>query len=135
MVVPSVRVQTSSLELLSMLRSDRGIALLEVLVALTILSGAGLALLDLVTGGLRAERDARERERVLAVEERVLTAFTLLTRDELDRRLGRHPIGELIVEIQRPERTLYRIAVSQQESSQVEDLVTVVYRREPRNGP
>jgi len=118
-----------------MLRSDRGIALLEVLVALAILSGAGLALLDLVTGGLRAERDARERERVLAVEERVLTAFTLLTRDELDRRLGRHPIGELIVEIQHPERTLYRIAVSQQASSQVEDLVTVVYRREPRNGP
>ena len=124
-----------SLELLSMLRSDRGIALLEVLVALAVLSGAGLALLDLVTGGLRAERDARERERVLAVEERVLTALTLLKRDELDHRLGHHPIGELIVEIQRPERPLYRIAVSQQESSQVEDLVTVVYRREPRHGP
>ncbi len=111
-----------------MLRSDRGIALLEVLVALAVLSGAGLALLDLVTGGLRAER-------VLAVEQRVLTALTLLKREEFDRRLGRHPIGELIVEIQRPERTLYRIAVSQQESSQVEDLVTVVYRREARNAP
>jgi len=135
MVVPSVPVLTFSLELLSMLQSDRGTALLEVLVALAILSGAGLAVLDLVTGGLRAERDARERERVLAVEERVLTAFTLLKREELDRRLGRHPIGELIVEIQRPERTLYRIAVSQQESSQVEDLVTVVYRKDPRNGP
>jgi len=118
-----------------MLRSDRGIALLEVLVALAVLSGAGLALLELVTGALRAERDARERERVLAVEQRVLTALTLLKRAEFDRRLGRHPIGELIVEIQRPERTLYRIAVSQQESSQVEDLVTVVYRREARNGP
>jgi len=118
-----------------MLRSDRGIALLEVLVALAVLSGAGLALLDLVTGGLRAERDARERERMLAVEERVLAALTLLKRDELDRRLGRHPIGELVIEIQRPERTLYRIAVSQQEPSQVEDLVTVVYRREARNAP
>jgi type II secretory pathway pseudopilin PulG len=135
MVVPSVPVLTFSLELLSMLRSDRGIALLEVLVALAVLSGAGLALLDLVTGGLRAERDARERESVLAVEERVLTALTLLKRDELDRRLGRHPIGELVIEIQRPERTLYRIAVSQQEPSQVEDLVTVVYRREARNAP
>ena len=118
-----------------MLRSDRGFALLEMLVALAVLTGAGLALLDLVTGGLRAERDARERERVLAVEERVLTASTLLKRDQLDRRLGRHPIGELIVEIQRPERSLYRIAVSQQKSSQVEDLVTVVYRRVARNGP
>lgn len=115
--------------------TSRGVALLEVLVALAILSGAGLALLDLVTGGLRAERDARERERVLAVEERVLTALTLLKREELDRRLGRQPIGELIVDIQRPERTLYRIAVVQEESPQVEDLVTVVYRREARNGP
>ncbi len=118
-----------------MVRSDRGIALLEVLVALTILSGAGLALLDLVTGGLRAERDARERERMLAVEERVLTGLTLLKRDELDRRLGRHPIGELIVDIERPERTLYRMALMQASSPQVEDLVTVVYRREPRNAP
>src|SRR6266571_4509305 len=117
-----------------MLRSERGIALLEVLVALAVLSGAGLALLDLVTGGLRAERDARERERVLAVEERVLAALTLLKRDELDRRLGRHPIGELVVEIERPERTLYRIALSQEQSPQVEHLVTVVYRRESRNG-
>ena len=118
-----------------MLRSDRGVALLEVLVALAILSGAGFALLDLVTGGLRAERDARERERVLAVEERVLTALTLLKRDELDLRLGRHPIGELLVDIQRPERTLYRIALVQQQSPQVEDLVTVVYRREASSAP
>jgi type II secretory pathway pseudopilin PulG len=118
-----------------MLRSDRGIALLEVLVALAILSGAGLVLLDLVTGGLRAERDARERERALAVEERLLTAFTLLKREELDRRVGRHPIGDLIIDIQRPERTLYRIALAQASSPQVEDLVTVVYRREPRNAP
>jgi len=118
-----------------MSRSDRGIALLEVLVALAIVSGAGLALLDLVTGGLRAERDARERERVLAVEERVLTALTLLKRDELDRRLGRHLIGELVADIERPERTLYRIALSEEQSPQVEDLVTVVYRRELRNGP
>lgn len=117
-----------------MLRSDRGIALLETLVALAIVSGAGLALLDLVTAGLRAERDARERERVLAVEERVLTALTLLKRDELDRRLGRHPIGEIIADIERPERTLYRTALSQAQSPHVEDLVTVVYRRELSNG-
>ena len=118
-----------------MLRSNRGIALLETLVALAIVSGAGLALLDLVTGGLRAERDARERERVLAAEERVLTALTLLKREELDRRLGRHPIGQLVADIERPERTLYRIALSQEQSPHVEDLVTVVYRRELRNGP
>jgi len=118
-----------------MLRGDRGIALLETLVALAIVSGAGLALLDLVTGGLRAEQDARERERVVDVEERVLTALALLRRDELDRRLGRYPIGQLVADIERPERTLYRIALSQEQSPHVEDLVTVVYRRELRNGP
>ena len=117
------------------MRAERGVALLEVLVALAILSGAGLALLDLVTAGLRAERDARERERVLVVEQRVLTALTLLKRGELDQRLGRHPIGELVADIERPERTLYRIAVMQASSPQLKDLVTVVYRRVPRNAP
>jgi type II secretory pathway pseudopilin PulG len=118
-----------------MARSNRGIALLETLVALALLSGAGLALLDLVTAGLRAERESRERERILAVEDRLLTALTLLTRAELDRRLGRHPLGELVVDIERPERTLYRIALAQQESPEVEDLVTVVFRREPTRAP
>ncbi len=117
------------------MRTDRGIVLLEALIALAILSGAGLALLSLVTSGLRAEQDARERERILEVEERVLTALTLLKRGELDLRLGRHPIGELIADIQRPEPTLYRIALVQVTSPDVEDLVTVVYRREGLNGP
>jgi len=116
-------------------RDSRGIALLETLVALAILFAAGLALLDLVTGGLRAERDARERERVLAVEDRLLTALTLLRRDELDRRLGGHPIGELVVDVERPEPTLYRIAVLQATSPETEDLVTVVYRRQLTNAP
>ena len=105
------------------------------LVALAILSASGLVLVGLVSAGLGGERDARERERALAVEERVLTALTLLKRDELDRRIGRHPVGDLIVDIQRPERTLYRIALLQDQSPQVEDLVTVVYRTEARNVP
>ena len=115
-------------------RAERGIALLETLVALTILAAAGIALVELMTNGIRAERAAQERERMLAVEERVLTALTLLRRDELDRRLGRHEIGDVIADIERPERALYRIAVLQKSSPQMEDLVTVVYRREVRSG-
>ena len=128
-------VLTPSRELPLIPRAERGVTLLETLVALAILSGAGIAILDLVTGGLRAERDARERERILGGEERLLTALTLLKRDELDRRLGRHPIGELITDIQRPEPTLYRIALLQATSPLAEDLVTVVYRRQPANAP
>ena len=117
-----------------MRRNEGGVALLETLVALAILSGAGLGLVELVSAGLAAERDAQKRERVLAVEARVLTALTLLKREDLDRRLGRHPIGDLIAEVERPEPTLYRIALAQASAPDVEDLVTVVYRREARRG-
>jgi hypothetical protein len=106
------------------------VVLLEVLVALVVLATAGIALVELAGAGLRAEREARERERILAAEERVLAALTLLNRSELDQRIGRRQIGEFIVDIQRPEPRLYRIALLQQQSPQVEDLVTVVYRRE-----
>jgi len=112
---------------------DRGVVLLEVLVAMGILSASGMAVVALVSAGLGGEREARERERTLAAADRVLTALTLLKRDELDRRLGRHALGEFVVDIGRPERTLYRIAVAQQRSPEVEDLVTVVYRMEGRN--
>jgi len=113
---------------------ERGVALLEALVALAILAMAGLAMVALVDAGLRGERDARERERTLAAEERVLAAATLLKRTELDQRLGRRTVGEFLVDVQRPERTLYRIAVLQARSPQVEDLVTVVYRGEVNRG-
>jgi type II secretory pathway pseudopilin PulG len=102
--------------------------LLEVLVALAILGTAGVATLTALTSGLRAEREAGARERVLADEERVLAAMTLLKRGELDQRIGRHRIGEFVVDVQRPERTLFRIAIGREETPHVEELVTVVYR-------
>ncbi len=114
----------------SRLRNNRGVVLLEVLVAVAILATAGIGLVELVGSGLRAERDARLRESTLATEERLLAALTLLNRKEFDQRIGRRRIGEFIVDVQRPERTLYRIALLQKESPQVEDLVTVVYRAE-----
>jgi type II secretory pathway pseudopilin PulG len=116
-------------------RNRRGIALLEVLVALAILGTAGLALVTLESAAVGAERDARAREYTLVAEERVLAAMTLLTREEFDRRLGRHPVGEFLVAVERPERTLYRIAIGPGEAPQVEDLATVVYRAEPTHAP
>src|ERR1043166_5024887 len=113
------------------LRSERGVVLLEVLVALTVLSVGALALVESVDAGLQAERRDRQREAVLASEERLLHAMTLLRRAELDQRLGRRPIGEFIVDVQRPEPTLYRIGVLQSDAPTVEDLVTVVYRQRP----
>ena len=116
-------------------RAERGVALLEVLVELVILATAGVSLVGLLGAGLRGEQDARERERTLTNEDRLLAALILLKRPDLDRRIGRHEVGEFVVDVQRPERTLYRIAIAQTSSPQVEDLVTVVYRREQANGP
>ena len=116
-------------------RAERGIALLEVLAALLILSLTGMGALQLVARGLRDELDASNRELTLATEERLLAATTLLKREELNQRIGRRAVGEFIVDIQRPERTLYRIAVLQTTSPEIEDLVTVVYRPEPPHAP
>ena len=83
---------------------------------------------------LVAERDSWHREHILAGEERVLAALSLLRREDLDRRLGHHSLGEFVVDVQRPERTLYRIAIGAANAPRVEDLVTVVYRPEPKHG-
>ena len=112
------------------MRNNRGVVLLEVLVAVVVLAMAGIGLVELVGSGLQAERSALQRETTLATEERLLAALTLLNRKELDQRIGRREIGEFIVDVQRPERTLYRVALLQEQSPQVEDLVTVVYREE-----
>jgi type II secretory pathway pseudopilin PulG len=104
---------------------ERGVALLEVLAAVVILGIAGLALVELTAGGIRATAAARQREQEVADAERLLTAYTLLRRVELDQRLGDRRVGSYIVNVQRPERELYRIAVG--------DLVTVVYHPEARD--
>ncbi|HMJ57690.1 MAG TPA: type II secretion system protein [Gemmatimonadales bacterium] len=113
------------------MRRERGVALLEVLAAVIILGVAGLALVDLVAGGTRAVSVARDRERELADEERLLTAWSLLKRDELDQRIGERPVGPYVMRVQRPERGLYRLAVERSAASGVEDLVTVVWRGGP----
>ena len=54
-------------------RAEAGVVLLEVLVALAILASAGIVTMGLVAAALRSEHDARDRERTLAAEERVVT--------------------------------------------------------------
>ena len=110
------------------MHGERGVALLEVLAAVVILGVAGLALVELVTGGTRAAAVARDRERELADEERLLTAWSLLKREELDQRIGDRAVGPYVMRVQRPERGLYRLAVERSVAPGVEELVTVVYR-------
>jgi len=114
---------------------DRGVALLEVLAAVAILGVAGLALVELVAGGTRAVATARAREREQGDEDRLMTAYTLLRREDLDRRLGDRDVGPYAVNVQRPERTMYRIEIRRKKAIGVEDLVTVVYRAEAGRAP
>jgi hypothetical protein len=104
--------------------------LLETMVALTILATGALALLEIGAAGARAETLAARLENELAAAERLLAAHTLLSRVDLDRRIGLRDAGDYVVGVQRPQSTLYRVAVSRAASPGVEVLVTVVYRPE-----
>ena len=109
-------------------RRSSGTALLEVLAALAILGTAGLSLVALVHQSVRSQAEAARAERVLDEADRVLSAVTLLAADDLDRRLGSHPVGEFVVDVQRPRRFLYRIAVAEAAATDRSMLVTVVFR-------
>lgn len=102
------------------MRNERGVVLLEVLAALMILGTAALVLVDLESGGLRATASARDREREVTDADRLMVAYTLLNRPALDQRLGNRTVGRYLVNVQRPEEDLYRIAIG--------DLITVVYK-------
>ena len=110
--------------------NERGVLLLEAMVALAIFALAGSAAVALTAASLRAEREMAEREATNLAADRVLAASALLTRTDLDRRLGRRSVGEFTVEVQRPEPALYRIAVAESRSPDIELLVTVIYRPE-----
>ncbi len=95
-----------------MIRNERGVVLLEVIIALTILSVSGLSMTALVSAGFDVQRQVEARELELRSADRVLAAYALLTRDELDLRLGQRKVGEFRVTVQRPDPALYRVGVA-----------------------
>ena len=114
------------------MRTDRrGIALLEVLAALTLLAIAGLTLTAVLRNSLAVHVRAVAAERELREAHRVLTAMTLLRREDLVRRIGVQRVGTLTVAVSRPEQALYRIASADTLAPDEALLVTVVHRVEP----
>lgn len=109
----------------------RGIALLEVLAAFTLLAIAGLTLTAVLRDAANAAVRAEQAEREMREASRVLAAMTLLRREDLVRRIGIHRIGNLAVAVARPRPGIYRIAVSDTLWPGGELLVTLVHRREP----
>ncbi len=88
------------------MRGERGVVLLEVLAALMILGTAALALVELESAGLRATAATHDRELELTDVDRLMVAYTLLNRPELDQRLGDRTVGRYVVNVQRPGRDL-----------------------------
>jgi type II secretory pathway pseudopilin PulG len=105
-----------------------GSTLLESIVALAILAGAGTSLVGALAASIRSEHELQRREITVRAAHRVLTAMSLLTREELEQRIGRHRVGEFLAQVERPEPTLYRISIAEPQAPEVENLVTVVYR-------
>jgi hypothetical protein len=115
-----------------MRRSERGVVLLEVIVALAILATTGLAMMALVQEAMATQQRVRDRERELAAADRILVAYSMLSRTDLDIRLGRRDVGEFTVTVQRPEPELYRAAVAPVSAPDHALLVTVLYRAQPQ---
>jgi len=109
--------------------SRRGFALLESLVALTIITMVGVNVVLLGQSTLRSEHQASAEELSVQDADRLLTAISLLRRGELDQRIGRHEVGQFTVDIQRPEPVLYRVAIVRTAAPARELLVTVLFRK------
>lgn len=112
------------------LADNRGVLLLEALVALTIISSVVIVLIGIHGAARQAQARAAAEERGVTDADRLLTAMTLLRRSEYDQRLGRREVGRYLVEVQRPEPGLYRLGVRELANPEVELLATVVARED-----
>lgn len=110
------------------MRADRGVALIEVLVAIAILSMVGVSSIALLTSTLDAHGRLHSRETELARAERVLIATTLLARRELEQRIGRRDVAGFVVWVDRPEPSLFRVGVAPEVDPAAELLSTLIYR-------
>jgi prepilin-type N-terminal cleavage/methylation domain-containing protein len=115
------------------MRRDRGVALLEVLIALTIVSVTGLGVVGALHEAVGVEQVMAVRERELARADQLLAAYALLDRRDLEQRIGSQVAGAFLIRVQRPATTLFRVAVADTGAPDLDLLATVLYR--PRNVP
>jgi type II secretory pathway pseudopilin PulG len=111
-------------------RPHAGAALLEVLVALTILATAGVAAVAATAESARAAARLRETERELREASAFLEAVALWPREDLDRRLGDRAQGAWRLRIDRSSPTVYDVVLADSTGARV-ILETALYRPEP----
>ena len=115
-------------------RNRKGMILIDALLAVAILSSAGVAFVTLLVSTLEFHGRVHEREIELGRAERILTATTLLTRSELEQRIGMRPAGDFAIWVDRPEPRLFRVGVAPLARPEAELLATLVYRGEEESG-
>lgn len=111
-----------------------GVVLLEAIVALTILTVAGLASVAMVRQAVDSVRLAQQTEAEIRQASAFMEAVALWPRADLDRHLGNRPEGNWRLAIDRPVPTLYLVVLT--DSSGRRELVrTALFRAEPVNAP
>ena len=109
------------------MRGDRGVALLEAVTALALLGVAGTGIAAALREALLVVERVQAREQASLAAERVLTATSLLTSDELAQRTGRRQVGEFIVTVQPVGQHLVRIGVAEASAPDLELLATLAF--------
>ena len=107
----------------------KGIALLEALVALVILTTAGAAAVTMAAEAARDVRRARQAESAMRAANALFAAVSLWSRDDLDRHLGDRPQGAWVMRVDRPAPTLY-VATLTDTATHIELLRTSLFRPE-----
>jgi type II secretory pathway pseudopilin PulG len=110
------------------MRQRRGAVLLEAIVALTILTTAGVAAVSLTATASRTAERARSVEQRLQRASAFLDAVALWPREDLDRRLGDRAQGPWRLRIDRPLPALYVLGLRDSTGGTL--VTTTVYRPE-----
>jgi type II secretory pathway pseudopilin PulG len=115
-------------------KSRHGVVLLEAIVALTILTVAGLATVAIVRQAIDSVRRAQDAELEIRHASAFMDAIALWPRADLDRHLGDRSEGPWRLVIDRPVPTLYLVVLT--DSSSRRELVrTALYRPESKSAP
>ena len=93
------------------MRDDSGAVLLEVIVALLILSVAGTTAVVMASESSRAVQRAREADAEVRAANAFFEAVALWPRADLDRHLGEREQGQWRMMVQRPIPTLYTVVL------------------------
>jgi type II secretory pathway pseudopilin PulG len=110
-------------------RSERGAALLEVLVALTILTVAGVSAITMASGAAQTMRKAREADVEMRKASTFFEAVALWSRADLDRHLGERAQGSWLMRVDRVDPVFYVVSLTDS-ASQRTLLETALFRPE-----